>query len=112
MAYHGRVRRAQRLLADLVHNDRAGVHATGIAVHNLVRSFELMRNVWAYADVRLSTDAVVARCLVAPPTVLRQATALGATTAGDIRPGTLVAFELDAARTQNPASEVIFMMGN
>src|SRR5439155_24427766 len=32
----GRLQRSRRLLADLVHRDLAGVHATGIAVHNLV----------------------------------------------------------------------------
>src|SRR5215470_16259094 len=39
----GRLQRSRRLLADLAHGDLAGVHATGIAVHNLVRGFERMR---------------------------------------------------------------------
>ena len=43
----GRLQRSRRLLADLVHGDLAGVHATGIAVHNLVRGFERMRELWS-----------------------------------------------------------------
>ena len=43
----GRLQRSRRLLADLVKDDLAGVHATGIAVHNLVRGFERMRELWS-----------------------------------------------------------------
>ena len=107
----GRVQRAKQLLADLVHKDRAGVHATGFAVHNLVRSFELMRGIWARGDSGLSTEAVIARCLVAPPAVLRQATRTGTTASGGIRAGTLIALELEAARSRNPGAEIVFMSG-
>ena len=43
--------RAQRLLSEKVHYDRAGVHGTGIAVHNLVRGFAIMRSLFAYPNV-------------------------------------------------------------
>jgi hypothetical protein len=79
----GRLQRSRRLLADLVKNDLAGVHATGIAVHNLVRGFERMRELWSDPRWRLrSADAVVEQCMFAPPSVLRQATMPGATVAG------------------------------
>src|ERR1700741_5212258 len=39
----GRLQRSRRLLADLVDGDLAGVHATGIAVHNLERGLARMR---------------------------------------------------------------------
>jgi hypothetical protein len=108
----GRLRRARQLLADLVKHDLAGVHATGIAVHNLVRGFERMRELWSDPRWRLRpADAVVEQCLFAPPSVLRQATMPGATIAGAVRPGTLVVLELEAARVRTPGRDVELMTG-
>jgi len=110
----GRLRRARALLAELVGGDRAGVHATGIAVHNLVRGFERMRELWSepHRRVRSAADAVVAQCLFAPPSVVRQATMPGATVAGAVREGTLVLLQLDAARERRPGPDVEFMVGS
>jgi hypothetical protein len=110
----GRLRRSRQLLADLVGGDRAGVHATGIAVHNRVRGFERMRELWGERRWRSgsSTDAIVAQCLFAPPSVLRQATMPGATVAGAVRPGTLVVLELEAAHERMPGQDIQFMAGN
>jgi len=108
----GRLQRSRRLLADLVKNDLAGVHATGIAVHNLVRGFERMRELWNDPPWRLRpADAVVEQCMFAPPSVLRQATMPGATVAGAVRPGTLVLLELDTARAHTPGRDVELMTG-
>jgi hypothetical protein len=109
----GQMAQARRRLAALVNGDRAGVHATGIAVHNLVRGFERMRELWAAPGWRTrSTDEVVAQCLFAPPSVMRQATMPGATVAGEVRAGTLVLLELDAARARTPGPELEFMLGH
>lgn len=110
----GRLRRSRELLSKLVGGDIAGVHATGIAVHNLVRGFERMRELWRERRWRspASADAVVAQCLFAPPNVLRQASMPGATVAGTVRPGTLVVLELEAARERAPGPDVAFMAGN
>jgi len=110
----GKVARAQRLLGRLVQDDAAGVHATGIAVHNLVLGFERMRAIWAAPGLRarLSPDAVLARCLVAPPSVLRQATEKGACPIGMFRPGSLVMLALEEARSATPAPEIVFMAGS
>ena len=110
----GRLRRARELLSKLVGGDFAGIHATGIAAHNLVRGFERMRELWRERRwrVRSSADAVVAQCLFAPPSVLRQATMPGATVAGTVRPGTLVMLELEAARERTPGPDVEFLAGS
>jgi hypothetical protein len=110
----GRLQRSRRLLADLVHGDLAGVHATGIAVHNLVRGFERMRELWKEPRWRspAAVDAVVEQCVFAPPSVLRQATMPGATVSGAVRPGTLVVLELQAARDRAAGRDVEFMVGN
>jgi hypothetical protein len=108
----GRLRRSRQLLADLVKDDLAGVHATGIAVHNLVRGFERMRELWSDPRWRSRpADAVVEQCLFAPPNVLRQATMPGATIVGEVRPGTLVMLELEAARVRTPGRDVELMTG-
>jgi hypothetical protein len=108
----GRLDRARRLLGKLVDGDPAAVHATGIAVHNLVRGFERMGKLWREPRWRSSSEEVVAQCLFAPPSVLRQATIPGATVAGAIRPGTLVLLELDAARERGGGADVEFMVGH
>jgi len=110
----GRLRRSRRLLAELVHGDLAGVHATGIAVHNLVRGFERMRELWREPRWHspCSTDAVVEQCLFAPPSVLRQAAMPGATVGGAVRAGTLVVLELEAARERTPGRDLELMVGN
>jgi hypothetical protein len=109
----GQLAQARRRLATLVNGDRAGVHATGIAVHNLVRGFERMRELWAAPGWRTrATDDVVAQCLFAPESVLRQATVPGVTVAGEVRAGTLVLLELDAARARTPGPELEFMVGH
>jgi hypothetical protein len=110
----GRVERARRLLAERVGGDPAALHSIGIAVHNLVRSFERMRELAAGPDAvrRLSTEAAVAQCLAAPDSVLRQAVAPGATTAGSFRRGTIVLLELEAARARSLRRDVAFMTGS
>jgi hypothetical protein len=109
----GRLRRSKDLLFRLVGGDRAGVHATGVAVHSLVRCFEGMRTLWQQhgARERLSADAAVARCLVAPKNVLRQASGQGATVSGTVRPGTLVVIELDKIHQKSPSAQTAFMAG-
>jgi hypothetical protein len=110
----GRLRRSRQLLSGLVEKDAAGVHATGIAVHNLVRGFEHMRELWRDPRFRSrsAADAVVAKCLFAPPSVLRQATIPGDTVAGSVRAGTLVLLELDAAHARTPGPDIAFMADN
>jgi len=107
----GRVDEARRLLSEPVAGDPAAVHTTGIAVHNLVRSFEIMRELASRPqNLRaLTSDAVVARCLVAPESVLRQAVQQGTTAAGSFRPGTLVVLRLEAARARTIRRDIAFM---
>jgi hypothetical protein len=107
----GRLRRSRKALARRVNGDLAGTHATGIAVHNLVRGFEAMRDLWAKGHPRPSADEAVGRCLFAPQTVLRQATVKGGTLAGDVRPGTLLMYELDKIRAHAPGADAVFMAG-
>jgi hypothetical protein len=108
---NGQITHAQRLLAEKVHNDRSGVHATGIAIHNLVRGFATMRDLLAAGDPG-TRDTVVARCLKAPESVLRETLPILPDAADTMRPGTLVVLDLNAAQQHDPAPEVIFMTGS
>jgi hypothetical protein len=107
----GRIERARRLLAEPVGGDPAAVHTTGIAIHNLVRGFEIMQDLASRPQrlQALSPDAVIARCLVAPENVLRQAVEPGMTAAGSFRPGTLVILRLEAARARSLRRDIAFM---
>jgi hypothetical protein len=107
----GKLRRARRLLAELVGGDLAGVHAVGIAAHNMVRGLEKMREIYHAGGPRPSTEEAVRRCMFAPPTVVRQATASASTVAGDVKHGTLVLYQLDKMREKSPDAEVVFMAG-
>jgi hypothetical protein len=75
----GKLRRAKSLLAGMVNNDLSGVNAIGIAVHNLVNSLHRMRSFYSDMNLRrtLTPSEAANRCLVAPVSVFRQATAPG-----------------------------------
>ncbi len=75
----GKVRRVKRLLAGIVDDDLSAVNAIGIAVHNVVKSFQHMRSLYADASLRdnLSAEAATSQCLRAPVSVYRQSTAQG-----------------------------------
>jgi len=110
-AVTGAVAKARRLLADGVDGDPSGVHGTGVAVHNLVAAFSRMRALWANpaARRRLTPEAAVAQCLVAPERVVRQPTEAGLTLAGEYSPATLVLLQLDAANSRAPSPSTAFM---
>ncbi len=110
-ALTGAVAKARRLLADKVEGDPSGVHGTGVAVHNLVAAFSRMRALWAdpAARRRLTPEAAVAQCLVAPQQVVRQPTEAGLTLAGEFSAGTLVLLQLDDANARAPSAATAFM---
>jgi hypothetical protein len=108
----GRIAHAQDLLAEMVHHDRAGVHATGIAVHNLVRGFKTMRDLFAHPNAPDPVEDVLARCLKAPESALREATAAASAGADELQPGTLVVLDLKAAQQHDDGPEIVFMSGS
>ena len=109
----GKLARAQDLLAQKVHGDRAGVHATGIAVHNLVRGFVAMRGLLAPPNSPdpAASEAALARCLKAPASVLREAVPDCPSLGDPVRSGTLVVLDLAAAQEREPSPEIVFMKG-
>jgi hypothetical protein len=110
----GRITHAQDLLAQMVHHDRAGVHATGIAVHNLVRGFQIMRDLFVHPNAPdpAMGPAVLARCLKAPESALREATTEASLGADEIRPRTLVVLDLKVAQQRDAGPEIVFMSGS
>ncbi|WP_084579366.1 hypothetical protein [Sphingomonas azotifigens] len=110
----GRVARAREELGSRVGGSPVGVHATGIAIHNMVAALRRMRALWADREqaALLSTSAAVARVMVAPKQVLRQPTAAGLSAAGGFGPNTLVLLKLDAAFAANPNMGSALMRGH
>ena len=113
-ALTGRVARARDELGRRVGGSTVGIHATGIAIHNMVTSLERMRALRRDRKqaALLSTSAVVARVMAAPKQVLRQPTAPGLSSAGAFGTDTLVLLKLDAANTANPDAASVFMRGH
>ncbi|MDZ7852170.1 MAG: hypothetical protein U5L98_05830 [Halomonas sp.] len=69
----GRLGRARRLLAERARGEPLALHATGIAVHNLVASLAAMRELAASPQAHgLSLPAVMGRTLSAPETLVRR----------------------------------------
>lgn len=107
----GALRRGRHILSDAVGGDPAGVHATAIAVHSLVRSLRQMRRLWLEPGLRdrITTDAAVTRSLRAPESVPRRWSAPASTVWGNLPAGTLALLELDAARARDPDADIVFM---
>jgi hypothetical protein len=75
----GKVRRAKRLLAGMVDGDLSAVNGIGIASHNIVKSLNQMKRLYADPSVRtsISPEEAASRCLTAPVSLFRQATSAG-----------------------------------
>lgn len=109
----GRLARARDLLSRRAGEDRHAVHATTIALHNIVRALGTMRALAADPGRRLraSADTVVAQCLSAPARLLRRTEAGFATPAlaGPMPADALVVFNLERAHAVAPDNGVAFM---
>lgn len=107
----GEVRHAKQKLKKVSSGDFAAIHAIGIAVHNLVESFERMADLLTHPSVasRISPEEAVVRVLVAPETVARQAHKPGPSLAGVLSPGSLVLMNTRAAQEANPSSRTAFL---
>lgn len=91
------------------------LHATGVAVHNLVGALEGMRALAATPGAAgLSTAAVLGRCLSVPETLLRQVLAPLSMPCAPRRlmPGDLVLLRLAEAVRASGDRELAFMGGS
>lgn len=109
----GRVAWARRRLADKVAGDPSGLHATGIAAHNLAAALQRMRQLYweNLAGPPRSAEWAVGNALVAPRQVLRQPTGQAGVAGCPYGADTLVMLQLDAANTALPSAEIVFMQG-
>ena len=107
----GKVRRAKQQLAGMVNNDLSAVNAIGIAVHNLVKSLQDMRSLYADFNLRLMLSSADAanRCLVAPASVYRQATVAGQLNENQFSKGSLFILNLGNAAKMEGARNLVFM---
>lgn len=90
----GRFERSKTLIWTLAQYDPAAIHATAIAMHNLVDSLAKMRTAMRVDGPWHETPAeAAASALVAPPMLMREVTR-ETTLPCPVRPGTLVLFRL------------------
>lgn len=107
----GKVTRAKALLASMVEGDLAGVHATGVAIHNVVKGMHQMRSLYRDPSAReaLTPQSVGRRCLFAPGVVLRQPSSPGTVAGCPYSPNTLLLLELEKARQASGDESMIFL---
>lgn len=106
----GRVRSARNVLGAKVAGDRAGIHGTGIAIHNLVVALHSMKALYSDIGLRnwLSPEEATHRSLAAPATVLRQATAAGSICGCPFKKGTLFVLKLSEAFKRSGDEGIVF----
>lgn len=109
----GKIRRAKRQLARMVNNDLSAVNAIGIAVHNLIKSLHLMKQIYSDEKLRstLSPVDVVDRCLAAPVSIYRQATVAGELKGCKFSDGSLFVLNIGDAAKLEGAGRFVFMRG-
>jgi hypothetical protein len=107
----GKVSRAKRKLASMVNDDLSAVNAIGIAVHNLVKSLRQMRALYSNVNSRLTLSPADAanQCLVAPASVLRQATIAGELNGNLFSNNSLFILNIGEAAKQEGAERLVFM---
>lgn len=107
----GRVDRARLLLSQMVNGNLAGVHATGVALHNIVKGVNHMRDLYANSVQRreLSPEEMVNLCLFAPATVVRQPTTSVTTADARLDPATVVILKLQSANEKAVNADVSFL---
>jgi hypothetical protein len=110
----GRVQAARNVLAAKVAGDRAAIHGTGIAIHNLVAALKSMRTLYSDIGMRksLSPEQAVHKSLAAPAGVLRQATTAGSIFGCPFRKGTLFVLKLSEAFNRSGDEGVVFQRGS
>jgi hypothetical protein len=110
-AVNHKVDNAKARLAGMVAGDLAAVHAVGIALHNIVSGVNLMRQLYSDPANRttLTPEAVSTRCLVAPVSLLRQATAPDDSSNHQFDTGTLVQLKLQDANAKTPDADLAFL---
>ena len=106
----GRIRNARSVLAAKVAGDRAAIHGTGIAIHNLVTALRSMQALYRDISLRksLSPEQAASRSLAAPAGVLRQATAAGSVSGCPFRRGTLFVLKISEAYKRSGDDGVVF----
>jgi len=106
----GRIRSARNTLAAKVAGDRAAIHGTGIAIHNLVAALKAMKALYNDIGLResLSPAGATYRSLAAPATVLRQATAAGSICGCPFKRGTLFVLKLSEAFKRSGDDGMVF----
>jgi len=111
----GKVHRAKRLRAGMVGGNLSGVNAIGIAAHNVVKGMERMRELFADERVRssISPEEAANKCVIAPISVYRQATAGGTVRGGcPFSRGSLFVLNIGAASRHFGDRRIAFLEDN
>ncbi len=112
-AITGTRKAALTVLSEAAAGDPAAIHATGIAVHNLVAAMKRLHRAFHDPAQRDSLDAprALSLSLAAPASVLRQVKeAFDLPPFGTLERGTLVVFQLEDAIRESRDRRIAFML--
>jgi hypothetical protein len=106
-----RVDRAKLLLAQMVDGNLAGLHATGIALHNIVKGMNRMRDLYSDQARRssLSPEEAASLCLSAPAALIRQPTTAVKLAGAELDSATVVLLKLETANEKSPNADLSFL---
>jgi len=104
----GRLAASRERLWTLANNDPIVIHATTIAIHNIVDSLDQMRAAMrADGPWQATAAAAAAETLVTPRRLMRECPINGAMSGG-LRPGTLVVFKLARMHAGTASNDLAF----
>jgi hypothetical protein len=112
--WSGKLRRSRALLWEKAGNDPACIHATAIAMHNMVTTIERMREMARDpGSRRLTPGEAVKACLAAPAGLLRSVTreARVPFLARPLQAGSLILFRLRKIHADTKDDSVAFLRG-
>jgi hypothetical protein len=107
----GKLHRAKRLLAGMVNGDLAGVNGIGIAAHNIVNSLLQMKRLYSDPAVRgtLSAEEAMRQSLMAPVSLLRQASSAGEIRGCPFSKNSLLVLAIGKASKSPGGQSLVFM---
>jgi hypothetical protein len=110
----GRVARAKNLLGSMANNDLSCIHATTVAVHNIVASVVKMKAFYSDEGTRrtLTPQRAADLCLTPPPVVYRQARSKGEAGGCPFSKYSLLLLKLGKADSHQDAKDLVFMTGS
>jgi hypothetical protein len=110
LQFTGQLRRSKRLISELARGDLQCIHATSIALHNIVATLKEMRKRFKHSDGSIGARKAIWVSLNIPKTLVRWAVAPTSVSGSEekLNPGTLIILRLANAVKSSGDTEAAF----